>query len=72
MKKILAIGLLFMTFGCATSTKCLTESCVIISCPDSDRLIMSIPYSQEDWDKIRKRGDSWTATFRCERKGDRQ
>lgn len=67
MKKIIIPALFLILFGCMR-TECPTRSCVTISCPDSDELIMSIPYSEEEWERIHKDGDSWTATFRCKGK----
>ena len=68
MKKILfAVISSLIIYGCATGKECV-KSCITISCPDGDELIMDIPYSQEEWDRIHKDGDSWTATFRCKRK----
>jgi hypothetical protein len=68
MKSILAIALVILLAGCATTRQpqCPYESsCLAIYCSEGKTLNMYLPYDQDNWEKLHKEGKQWTSTFKC-------
>lgn len=61
MKKLFIVIAMLLIAGCST----IPENSIIISCPKDDSINMTLPYSEERFKEIQKKGEGWIAQFEC-------